>query len=258
MATTAGAVSVVSVGANKATVMSAPATGGATTPYTYQWYKSQTTGFVPGTGNIIPGATSLTLNDSGLTPTSKYYYKMVSADSSATPVTATSAQLAVATSALQPNQNQFAETPFLGQLDLKFNPDTISCEVDAAETGILVAGAAVKFATTPGGLPKVLKCIAASDVACGFVNYDIKSKQYVAGDKLEISMKGNVMFLLAVAAINRGVQVTSLPEDAVGGANGGVITAAGSGLQKVGFALDTIPQGQLGRIFIEAPSFSVT
>ncbi len=65
----------------------AVATGG-TSPYTYQWYRSLSSGFTPGAGNIISGATSTTLAD---TPpsTGPWYYKVVATDAaSATNVSA--------------------------------------------------------------------------------------------------------------------------------------------------------------------------
>ena len=54
----------------------------STGPYTYQWYKSGTSGFTPGTGNIITGATSpLYVDTSG---TGGYYACIVTDSSSAT------------------------------------------------------------------------------------------------------------------------------------------------------------------------------
>jgi hypothetical protein len=70
---TAGTASVVSVGNTIATVTVGNATGGSGT-YTYQWYRSTSSGFTPGAGNIVAGATSQTLNDTGLTNGTTYYY----------------------------------------------------------------------------------------------------------------------------------------------------------------------------------------
>jgi titin len=70
---TAGTASVVSVGGTIATVTVGNASGG-TSPYTYQWYRSTTSGFTPGSGNIIPGATTQTYTDTGLIPGTTYYY----------------------------------------------------------------------------------------------------------------------------------------------------------------------------------------
>ncbi len=94
MSTTAGALSQLSVSDTKASLSSAAATGGAA-PYTYQWYRSTTSAFSPGAGNLISGATALTLNDTGLIPNTQYYYKVRATDSNS--VTGDSSQLAVAT-----------------------------------------------------------------------------------------------------------------------------------------------------------------
>lgn len=258
MALTAGALSQVSVSAVGDVLQSAVATMG-TSPYTYQWYRSQTSGFTPGGGNIISGATSLDLTDSGLTPGSVYYYKVVVTDSNATPATSTSAQLAVTTLAAQPSQNQFTEAPYLGMTDLKFNGDTIEAQFDSAGTGTLVGGQAVKFSTTVNGVPQVVPCTAAADVCAGFVNYNIKNSLFVPGDNLEISMRGNVMYLYAALAVNRGQEVTSLPAGVAGGCNGGVIPSVPSGgIPKVGFALDTAVIGALFRVFVTTPAYIVS
>jgi hypothetical protein len=75
-----GTASTVSVGNTIATVTVGNATGG-TPPYSYQWYRSTTSGFTPGGGNIVAGATNQTLNDTGLTNGLTYFYVNVVTDS---------------------------------------------------------------------------------------------------------------------------------------------------------------------------------
>jgi lysophospholipase L1-like esterase len=72
------------------------ATGG-TGPYTRLWHRSTSSGFTPSGANDLPGETSLTLADTGLTPSTTYYYKCVQTDSVAASVT--TAQQAVTTTA---------------------------------------------------------------------------------------------------------------------------------------------------------------
>lgn len=253
MATTAGSLSAVSVGATASVIQSGPGTGG-TAPYTYQLYRSTATGFSPGSVTLIAGATTLTTNDSGLTPGTIYYYKMVTTDSTGTPVTATSSQLSVTTQAASPSPNQFAMSPYLGQLDQYYNGDTIPCQFDPAGTGTLTSGMAVKFSATAGGVPKVVPCTAAADEACGFVNYNMKLASYGPGDLVEISSFGNVMYLYAALAISRGQRLTSLPSGIAGGCNGGVVPVTGSsGFPIVGYSLDTATIGNLTRVFIYGP-----
>lgn len=63
------------------TLAATPANGGDE-PYSYQWYRSTSTGFTPGAGNIMSGFTSLTGTDTGRTNGTTYYYKLVVTDES--------------------------------------------------------------------------------------------------------------------------------------------------------------------------------
>lgn len=254
MALAVGPISIVSVGSNSDSLLSAAASGGVG-PYTYQYYRSTTSGFTPGGGNIVSGATSLALNDSGLTPFTQYYYKIRVTDTGNSNATADSAQLSVMTSAASPNPNQFALAPYLGMLDLRFNGDTISCTFDPAGSGSLVGGQAVKFSVNSSGDPLVVPSLLASDDVAGFVNYDIKSAVFGPGSRMEISMAGNVMYVYAALAVNRGQFLTSLPAAVAGGTNGGVVPVTGSsGFPIVGYALDSVPSGSLFRMFIQTPA----
>lgn len=81
----AGSAIKTATGNGTATVTVAPA--GGTAPYTYQWYRSTASGFTPGAGNIVSGATSATLADTGLTNGTVYYYKCNITDAVAANVT---------------------------------------------------------------------------------------------------------------------------------------------------------------------------
>lgn len=250
MSVTAGALSIVQVGTSTDSLSSAAASGG-TGPYTYQWHRSVTTGFTPGAGSLIAGATALTLADSGLQGGVTYYYKVVATDTGAGNATSTSSQLAVST-ILGQLQNQFAMNAILGFVDLRFNANTVAVELDVSQVGSLVAGMAVKIVDSAGGIPKVIGCAANSDEVFGFINYDIKSQQFVAGDKAEISQSGNVIYLAAIGAISRGAQVQlDLSYQ------GGVKTITGSsGANVVGYAFDkATAAGQLIRVKLSTPSY---
>lgn len=250
MTLTAGVLSKVSVSDTTDSLSATAATSG-TTPYTYQWYRSTTTAFAPGAGNLISGATSLTLNDSGLIPGTAYFYKVVVIDAAA--ASASYAQLAVSTIAPLVSQNLFTMAPYLGMLDLRFNPESVSVEIDSTQATSIAAGTAVKIVDSVGGIPKVIACTANSDEVLGFINFDIKSQSFAAGDKCEISMAGNFMYLYSTGAIARGVQVSLDITTA-----GGVRAAAGNtGDDIVGYAFDKATAGgQLIRIRIRTPSFS--
>lgn len=101
-----GTASTGSSGSGTASV-SVTAPSGGTPPYTYQWYRSTTSGFTPGAGTAVPGATSPTLNDTGLSNGTTYYYVCAAtdgagatADSNQTPATPTSSTLASGTASL--------------------------------------------------------------------------------------------------------------------------------------------------------------
>lgn len=253
MSFTAGVLSLTSVQATSALVASTAATGGVG-PYTQQLYASTTTGFSPGPGNLIAGATLLTNNVTGLIPNTTYYFKMVYTDTGNSNVTVTSAQLTVVTAAQTLNPNQFAITPYCGELDMQFNPDTVSVQIDVTQATPLFSGAAVKMVDSAGGVPKVIGCAADSDSVLGFINYDAKTIQFVAGSMAEISMSGNVQYLFSTGAISRGAQVT-LDLTTMGG----VAQATGSSNNTiVGWAFDKFPAaGTLARIFIKTPSYTL-
>lgn len=82
-ALTAGTASVTTTGTTTATVTATDATGGSGS-YTYQWYRDTSPGFTPSGANDVVGATSRTLNDTGLTRGATYYYKLVYDDGAAT------------------------------------------------------------------------------------------------------------------------------------------------------------------------------
>lgn len=248
MALTAGTVSTVSVSDRLVQLLATAATAG-TAPVTYQWYKSVVSGFSPGGGNIIAGATALALNDSAVIPGTQYYYKLQASDASPTTVTYT--QQAVLTSQPTLSPNQFTEAPFLGMLDLRFNPDTIAVEFDPAGSGSLYAGQLVKFTQVVGGIPKVVPITANTDEVAGMIAYDIKTKVFLPGDKMEMSMSQNVGYMYATGAIARGAQVA--PDITTAG--GVKVPVTGDNL--IGWAIDvaTAP-GQLIRIKLNSPSYA--
>lgn len=252
MSITAGVLSQVSVTQSTDSLLATAATGG-TGPYTYQWYRSTTTGFTPGGGNIIAGATSLTLNDSGLVPNTLYYYKVVATDTGHSNDTAEYTQLAVTTSVPTLSQNQFSQSPYIGVVDPIYAYNTLAVLIDSTQATALYAGAAVKFVDSAGGVPKVIACAASSDNCYGFINFNFKNVSYNAGDAAEISMKGNVIYLYSTGAIARGAQVqldVTSP--------GGVKTITGSsGADIVGFAIDKASAaGVLIRVELTSPSFT--
>lgn len=254
MSLTAGTISLVSKSSNSANLAITAASGG-TGPYTNQWYRSTTTGFTPGGGNILTGQTALSLSDSGLIPGTIYYYKVIQTDTGHSNDVVTATQLAVTTDSASQSINSFAQAPFLGQLDLKVGPtNVVAVQIDASQATALYAGSFVKIVDSADGVPKVVGVAANSDEALGCIVYDIKSKQYVAGDRAELAMSGSVIFLYATTAIARGVQVVP---DVI--SQGSVQAAAGqTGSKIVGWAYDKASAyGDLIRVVLKTPSFTV-
>lgn len=257
MTLTAGAVVVQSVGDTTANLVAQPATGG-TGPYTYQWYRSTTTGFSPGGGNILAGKTALTLQDTGLLPNTIYYYKLESTDTGHSNDVIDSAQAVVTTTAQTQSPNQFAQSVITGVLDLRLNYNTIAVQIDPQETGFAVPGTAFKGSDSAvvgaqGGntLPLVLLATAITDNVVGFANYNIKQGHWRAGEVLEMSCAGNVMQLMATAAISRWAR---LEIDIL--TKGGVKPIATTG-NYIGYSLDKAAgPGQNIRVMLQCPSFT--
>lgn len=252
MATTAGVLTLVSVASTTANLSSAVATAG-TAPYTYQWYRSTTTGFSPGAGTLISGATALTLADTNLIPNTPYFYKVRATDSSSPAVTGDSAQLAVTTSATTLSQNVTSQSPVVGQVDMPYNYNTFSAQIDSsAGTAVYTQGTAMKIvANTKGGIPRVIACNGNTDNVFGFANFNLKNVSYAVGQNLEVSTAGNVIWLYATGAITQGAQVcldVSSP---------GAVQATGNSATVVGFALDgAAASGSLIRVHLKTPSFA--
>src|SRR5690606_19727593 len=60
--------------------ITATAASGGTAPITYQWHRATSAEFTPGGGNVVAGATSLTLEATGLDPETAYYWQCVATD----------------------------------------------------------------------------------------------------------------------------------------------------------------------------------
>ena len=92
MALTPGLLSVLSVANTLASIKATkPSTG--TAPFTYQFYRSTTSGFSPGPSNAVgspieSSADDVTFNDSGLAPGTVYYYDCIATEDGPSPDTA--------------------------------------------------------------------------------------------------------------------------------------------------------------------------
>lgn len=240
----AGALTKVLIGQSTASLSSAAATGG-TSPYTYQWYRSTTTGFTPAAGNAVSGATALTLADSGLLSNTTYYYVVVATDTGNGNVTANSSQLTVLTEpSLSPNQ--FAQQNLVGVVDMKVGPtNVLAAMVDVSVTTQIYPGQAVKLVTnTTGGIPKVAPVSSKSDSVWGYAIFNLKDLLYTAGENLEVAQWGTCIWLYATGAITQGAEVCVDPTY-VGG-----VQATGNTATFVGQALDGTAAAGLIRVML--------
>lgn len=252
MTLTSGVITLVSAAPTQIQLQGGAATGG-TGPYTYQWYRSTVSGFTPGGGNILAGKTALSLTDTGLIPGTQYYYALVSTDTGNSNVTIQSAQFSVSSTVAVPNQNQFDLTTVVGMVDLAMDVNTVAVQIDASQAGSLFPGQAVKVVDSVDGVPKVIAIAADSDEVFGFLNYNQKNRAYFANDAAEMSMAGNVMFLMATGAVSRGAQV-QVDHSTIGGVKALV---GSSGADIVGFAYDkATAAGQSIRVRLSVPSFA--
>lgn len=252
MTITAGSLSQVAVASTTISVSSSAATGGIA-PVTYQWYRSVTSGFTPGAGNSVSGATSLTLNDSGLIPNTTYYYEIVAEDS--TTSLASSSQIAIVTAAATLSPNSFAQSPFVGVVDLTIgSTNVIACIIDSsAGTNVYYPGQFVKVvANNNGGLPSVIGCSAITDKAFGAIKFNAKDLSYGAGSKCEVGMFGTVMWFYATGAI------TQMAEVCIDTKSPGGVQATGATATIVGLAIDgAASYGSLIRVMLTPnPSYA--
>lgn len=131
------------------------------------------------------------------------------------------------------NQNQFAITPEVGDVDLQYAIGNIlPCAVASSQATPLVAGEAVKIEDSAGGVPKVLALAANTDETFGFVKRSLKDINFPANQALEIARDGTVMWMVASAAIARGAYVQYNFSTKKVATNAGVLNVVGQTLDK--------------------------
>ena len=135
-----------------------------------------------------------------------------------------------------------------GRLDLQANIDSLSCIIDSTQATAIKAGTPVKVIATSSKLPHIVAA-ASGDLILGFVKHSPRKESFAAGEVVEVSYGGDVMYLEADAAIDAGVpvNVTDFTDMAVAK----IGTSAGS---TVGFALEkATAAGQLIRVLLRTP-----
>lgn len=259
MALAVGPITAVQTFATSAQLSCAAATGG-TGPYTYQWYKSFTTGFTPGAAYLISGATALTFTDTNLQPGEEVFYVVVVTDTGNAGATANSAQLGVTTLAGSPlDPNQFMMIPTLGDPGDGYQTGTWSGRLDSSVGATVCYAATAIKAVNPTGAtsgyataPTFTPCTANSDACVGFILQSKRNQTFTAGQPFEYASGGDVIYLLATANGNQGdyaqLDIT---------VTGGVAPKVGSsGAIIVGTFEDKPYVGQVCRVKLQLPSLN--
>lgn len=147
-------------------------------------------------------------------------------------------------------QNQFSLVTVKGALDLKFNLNTVACEVDSTQATALIPGQAVTIVDSAGGVPKVIAVSSDTDVVFGVVNYNIKNPSFAASMPVEISIGMNVVYMEASAAIARGADVMVV-------VSGSKVATATAGKAILGKAFDkAVNAGDLIRVQLKTFPFA--
>lgn len=146
------------------------------------------------------------------------------------------------------NQNQLAQIPVQGMMDLMIQPNIISCQVKSDEATALIPGQGVMLVDSLDGVPKVTAVGDDDDILFGFVAYTQKDKDFPAGAAVEIAFfRGSVMLMTASAAIARGAQVMVV-------VSGSKVATATTNKRIAGIALDKASaNNDLIRVLIDLP-----
>lgn len=130
------------------------------------------------------------------------------------------------------NQNQFVQSPVLGQVDFTVNPNIKSAKINPASVAtVLQSGQWFKIVDVAGN-EVIVDVAAITDVPYGVAIYNPRKNLYSPGDTIELGCAGTVVYLEASAAIARGAQVQNDPTGPT------VATLAGAVNAAVGLCLD--------------------
>jgi hypothetical protein len=149
------------------------------------------------------------------------------------------------------NQNQFAQTPLLGQIDLVAGPNNvISARIDpssSATAAQLQAGIPFKIVDVQAN-DIVVDVAAITDQAFGVIVYNPRKNQYAVGDIVELACRGSVVYMETSAAIARGAKVQAATAT-------GLIATRTSTNFRVGVVLDKPTAANvLARVLIDPAS----
>lgn len=150
------------------------------------------------------------------------------------------------------NQNQFAQTPVLGQVSEIPNPNVVSVRLNPSSSAVFQAGSAVKLIAGTANEILVDACSGPTDgPVFGVIAYNLRKNLLSAGDVASVACAGSYIFLESSAAINRATKVTASAASV--GADPTVAGVSSASTQYVtGVAVDTAAaSGALIRILVQ-------
>ena len=110
--------------------------------------------------------------------------------------------------ALTQNQNQFAQTPLLGQVDMLVNPSILSAKIYISSVATkLQVGQGFKLVDQAGPEITVDQVANDSELVFGVSVYNPRKQTYSPGDTIELALEGSIVYLETSAAIARGAKV---------------------------------------------------
>lgn len=110
------------------------------------------------------------------------------------------------------NQNQTFQSAMLAQVTMDPQPNSFPAQIDPAyvASALIVAGSAVKLVDVAGPNIIVTPVVAATDGPIfGFIPYNKRKNQYVAGDTVEVVGQNGVLMLKCNGAVARGDNVSA-------------------------------------------------
>ena len=120
------------------------------------------------------------------------------------------------------NQNQFKQTPVIGQVAFQQNVDTQTAVINpstAAAAGTITAGCAVKLINYASPEIVVDVTSGANDGPIfGVIGYNPRKNSYAANDHVEVLTDQDVVYMFSAGAINRGQRVSVTNPVAAGNA----------------------------------------
>jgi hypothetical protein len=198
-------------------------------PYSYQWYRSTVPGFTPTPSTLIAGATQTTLLNTGLVPSTTYYYQVVYRDSTHPDQSVSSGQFAftttdLATSLLVPAIPFISNIPSIDMVGASFNA-IVSTNGDGA---VSVSSSTPSRCSVTGAVPVVVtfvsvgQCTLIAHVAQGvaYAGADGAAQSFAVSIANQTLLSQNALRLTSV----KGSAGKNLTLTSSGGSGSGAVT----------------------------------